>query len=247
MGIRESQVHAVQPAPEAHRPRHRARPVGPVRRPGPDLEVCPRAPPLGALPYGRGAGVDGGGPGPAGGLEDETPGRPLRGLQSRHRTRREAASGGVGVWRSGIPTTSRGRGAPPPAALRAVGRHNDVFPGEQAARLHNVAAPRGDRGGTLARRSRSHQPGLGRVGPARQRGDRMAPLRWGVRGSPGAASGGDGTHHVRDAISTRHRREDFTLTPQRRPGPVFRVRRICQTGGPSILGSTDTCPILPQP
>jgi len=29
-----------------------------------------------------------------------------------------------------------------------------------------VAAPTGDRGGTLARRSRSREPGLGRVGPS---------------------------------------------------------------------------------
>lgn len=40
------------------------------------------------------------------------------------------------------------------------------FPGEQAARDCNVAAPHGDRGGTLARRSRSQQPGQGRVGPS---------------------------------------------------------------------------------
>ncbi len=37
------------------------------------------------------------------------------------------------------------------------------LPGEQAARDHYVAAQR-DRRGTLARRSRSRQPGLDRVG-----------------------------------------------------------------------------------
>jgi len=39
--------------------------------------------------------------------------------------------------------------------------------------------------------------------------------------SPGAVSGDDDTYHVRDAISTPHRKEDFTLTPQKRPGPLF--------------------------
>ncbi len=70
-----------------------------------------------------------------------------------------------------------------------------------------------------ARRSHSQQPGPGRVDPARQRGDRMAPLGWGVRGSDGAASGDDGREQVGDAVSTPHHEEDFTLTPQKRPGP----------------------------
>ena len=55
--------------------------------------------------------------------------------------------------------------------------------------------------GPCGYRSRSLQPGLGRVGPARQRGGRMAPLRFGTRDHLGAVSGADGTHHGRDASS----------------------------------------------
>ena len=49
----------------------------------------------------------------------------------------------------------------------------------------------------------------------------MAPLRWGVRDPDGAASGNDGRPAVRDAYRIQHREEDFILTPQKRPGPVF--------------------------
>jgi hypothetical protein len=39
----------------------------------------------------------------------------------------------------------------------------------------------------------------------------------------GAVSGDDGNGHEHDAVSMPHRREGFTLTPQKRPGPVVRV------------------------
>jgi hypothetical protein len=68
--------------------------------------------------------------------------------------------------------TRRGRGAsggrPAESAL------STASPGSWQRDCCNVAAPHGDRGGTLARRSHSRQPGHGRVDPARQRGDRMA-------------------------------------------------------------------------
>jgi transposase len=132
------------------------------------------------------------GPGPPRRLESQAAGRSVRRLQGDRRVGGEGAPGRVGrVAERGAVRSHAGGGAPAPAALRAVGRHRVIFPGELAARHHNVAA-HWDRRGTLARRSHSHQPGLGRVGPARQRGDRMAPLRWGMRGSPGAASGDDG-------------------------------------------------------
>jgi site-specific recombinase XerC len=68
------------------------------------------------------------------------------------------------------------------------------------------------------------------VGPARQRGDRMAPLRWGARDSPGAASGDDDRWQVRDASRILHRKEDSTLTSQKRPGPVLLTKRAtCHT------------------
>jgi hypothetical protein len=41
--------------------------------------------------------------------------------------------------------------------------HKDM---KEATSRSNVAAPTGDRGGRLARRSRSREPGLGRVGPS---------------------------------------------------------------------------------
>ena len=66
-------------------------------------------------------------------------------------------------------------------------------------------------------RSSSQQPRHGRVGLARQRGGRMAPLRWGVRDSRGAASGTDGNGHGRAAGSPPHRREECPLTPITRP------------------------------
>jgi len=73
--------------------------------------------------------------------------------------------------------------------------------------------------GVCGHRSRSQQPGHGRMGPARQRGGRMEPRRWGVRESPGAFAGNDGSRHGREAVRTPHRREECPLTPKKRPGP----------------------------
>ena len=73
--------------------------------------------------------------------------------------------------------------------------------------------------GVCGHRSRSQQPGHGRMGPARQRGGRMEPRRWGVRESPGAFAGNDGSRHGREAVRTPHRREECHLTPKKRPGP----------------------------
>jgi len=49
--------------------------------------------------------------------------------------------------------------------------------------------------GVCGPRFRSQQPRHGRVGPARQRSDRMAPRRWGTRESPGAVPETDGNGH----------------------------------------------------
>ena len=54
-----------------------------------------------------------------------------------------------------------------------------------------------------------------------QRDDRMAPLRGGTRDHPGAVSGEDGIRQVRDAFGNRHRKEEFILTPKKRPGPAL--------------------------
>ena len=72
-------------------------------------------------------------------------------------------------------------------------------------------------------RSRSQRPGHGRVGPARQRGGRMAPLRWGVRESPGAASGDDGSRHGREAVRTPRRREGLSLATEETAGSPFTI------------------------
>jgi len=61
------------------------------------------------------------------------------------------------------------------------------------------------------------------VDPARQRGDRMAPLRWGRRDPPGAVSGKHGRQQGPDA--SLHHMEDFTLTPKKRPGPLKPLSR----------------------
>jgi len=40
----------------------------------------------------------------------------------------------------------------------------------------------------------------------------------------GAVSGDDGNGHEYDAVSMPHRREEFILTPQKRPGPLAQPR-----------------------
>ncbi len=77
--------------------------------------------------------------------------------------------------------------------------------------------------GTLARRSRSRQPGLGQVGRSWQRAGRMVPPRWGTRDHHGAVSGEDGMRQVPEAVRNRHREEGFVLAPKKRPGPLFRL------------------------
>ena len=61
------------------------------------ISKCGRGPPpLGALSRGDGAGADGGGPGPARGLEGQAAGRSLRRLQGDRGVGGEAAPGGLG-------------------------------------------------------------------------------------------------------------------------------------------------------
>src|SRR3990172_3716970 len=69
-------VHPVQPAPEARGPRHCAGPVGAVRGAGPDLEVWPRAPAVGALPSPPPGRADRCRPGPARGPPGQAARRP---------------------------------------------------------------------------------------------------------------------------------------------------------------------------
>ena len=80
----------------------------------------------------------------------------------------------------------------------------------------------GHRGGTPARRSHSQEPGHGRVGPSGSEATRWHHYD-GAREIPlGAVSGDDGNGHEHDAVSRPHRREGYTLTPEKRPGPVLR-------------------------
>ena len=110
---------------------------------------------------------------------------PLRGVQGHRRAGGEAVAARLGRGAQRVPVRSpTGRRAPAAAALRTAGWTSDVVPGELAVHATTWRLAR-DRGGTPARRSRSHEPGHGRVDPARQRGDRMAPLRWGMRDSHG--------------------------------------------------------------
>ena len=94
--------------------------------------------------------------------------------------------------------------------------------------------------GGCGHRSRSQQPGHGRVGPARQRGGRMAPLRWGVR-EPRARPRGPMAEGTVTMGAARRRREECPLTPKKRPGPPLqstpRARR-------ATVGATPRgCPI----
>ena len=87
----------------------------------------------------------------------------------------------------------------------------DVQPAAQAAEATRLRESARARSADLrarlvsARRSRSREPGLGRVGRSWQRAGRMAPLRWGARDPHGAASGEDGIRQVRDAFRNRRR------------------------------------------
>jgi hypothetical protein len=72
----------------------------------------------------------------------------------------------------------------------------------------------------------AEQPGLGWVGPARQRGDRMAQLRWGAGDHPGAASGDDGRGQIHDAFSTPHRREECSPDTEETAGPLFTFTQV---------------------
>ena len=111
-----------------------------------------------------GAGADGGRPRAARGLQGEAPGRSLRRVQGRRGIGREAAPGRVGRVAERDPVRSHaGGGAPAAGPLSGRRRHSDVFPGEQAARLHNVAAatrrPRRDTGAPLPLSSARTRPG----------------------------------------------------------------------------------------
>ena len=167
--------HAVRPAPEARRARHRPGAVRPVRRAAADLQGRPEPPALDGLPGRRGAGPHGRRAAPLRRGEGQAPGRSVRGLQGHGGAGGDAAPPRVGrvAERPTVRPDASGR-HPPAAALTRRGR-DPSFPGAQAARDPNVAAPPGDREGTPARRSRSPQPGHGRVGPAWQCSGRMAP------------------------------------------------------------------------
>jgi hypothetical protein len=88
-----------------------------------------------------------------------------------------------------------------------------------------VAAPAGDRGGTLARRSRSREPGLGRVGPAGSAATGWHHYDGARETTPGAASGEDAIRPRRDAVRTPHRQEGFPLTAKKRPSPALKCFR----------------------
>ncbi len=94
--------HAVQPAPEARGPRHRAGAVGPVCGAGADLEVWAEPPPLGAVSRRHRGRPDGGGSGPARGPEGQaaaaiaTPGSRRSSNWRRSSSGSSGACGGVG-------------------------------------------------------------------------------------------------------------------------------------------------------
>ena len=106
------------------------------------------------------------------------------------------------------------------AKRRRAGPDNTVFPGEQAARDCNVAAPLGDRGGTLARRSRSREPGLGRVGPSGSEATGWHHYDGARENITERSPREDGRWQVRDACGNRHRGEESILASKKRPGPV---------------------------
>lgn len=129
-----------------------------------------------------------------------------------------------GVWRSGVPHAPRRAGGLQRQPRSGPDRARDGFPGEQEARGTYVG---GLRRRTLRRGTGAPLPLSGaRTGPGGslgQRGDRMAPLRWGMRDHHGAASGNDGRRHGRVAVRTPHRRDDFILTRTRRRVPYCRA------------------------
>jgi len=51
----------------------------------------------------------------------------------------------------------------------------------------------------------------------------MAPLRWGARESPGAASGDDGSRHRREAVRTPRRREGLSLATEETAGSPYTI------------------------
>jgi len=67
---------------------------------------------------------------------------------------------------SNVPSAGRVGCSASCAEGRCAGRDKVRLPRGSAARHHNVAALAGDHRGTLARRSRSREPGRGRMGPA---------------------------------------------------------------------------------
>jgi hypothetical protein len=104
-------------------------------------------------------------------------------------------------------------------------------PGSRQRDSCNVAAPTGDRGGTLARRSHSRQPGLGRVGRSWQRAGRMAPLRWGTRAHLGAVSGEDARPDVHDAFHRSASRGGIYLDTAETAGSPKKRAKHEPTGG----------------
>jgi hypothetical protein len=139
-----------------------------------------------------------------------------------------------GVWRSGAPyeptraACSGGRPAERrPAAQQTSSpgsrqRHHTTWRRRAAtAAGHRRACLCGHADRPLPLSPARTRPG----GSLGQRGDRMAPLRWGTGDHDGAASGDDGRRDVRDASSLLHREEDFILTAQKRPGPPLQSKK----------------------
>ena len=71
----------------------------------------------------------------------------------------------------------------------------------------------------------------------------MAPLRWGTGDYLGAVSGEDGRQQVRDAVRSRHREEEFILTPQKRPGPPLCAGSRDEAEGPLLARAGGAQPL----
>ena len=56
----------------------------------------------------------------------------------------------------------------------------------------------------------------------------------------GAVSGDDGNGHEYDAVSRPHRREGFTLTPKKRPGPPLK-QSVRPTGRKACWDPAGVC------
>jgi hypothetical protein len=176
---------------------------------------------------------------PARGPQGQAPRRPVCRVQGDRGVGGEGAPGRLGRVAERDPVRPAARGGPPAPALLRTGRHRLPRGAGSATYLRGgPMGPPGDTGAPLPLSRARTRPG----GSLGQRGDRMAPLRWGARDHPGAVSGADGNHHVRDAIHGSASKGGIYLDTAETAGSLLYeargVRYLFHTSGNELIESS---------